>query len=737
MHKEELNKELKNKICRVAVVCPICRKKMRAKSYANYSKRYKCVACNKTYSVLLDALLANTSNKAIIAKSIQNNNKILIEPAPPAPAVEPPPPPAPPAPAVEPPAPPAPPAPAVEPPPPPAPPAPVVEQKETPEETPKEVPIRQLKAVEDEKEPKKKLDPSEINITEDRDPATEPLSPFIIKKQLDLAKTDLVLNIRSGIYNGDRQAQQLFLKWVEQDSKIKRKTFTPDDYKRLLKQIFVAPNKEYQDEFIKTLVESIIIRQKEKSDDEDKEDDKQKYTPLNYDEILLLAQKIYVTHKHKISFFCTIGYMPHARQMGAHMSFARFKIVAAGARGGKSMLAGAEAAYAFMYPDVRIWCVSSHYDLADKEFDWALTFLAKIEYQHNEIQLVDICDLSNPKRGGRSITAPWSSFIKTKSAEKPDSLLGEELDMAVMGEASQVAINAWERFLRPRLGPRHGVLWAISTPNSDAGLFMDMFLKGKTKDNEWSQWESWQFSTLDNPHFDPLEYEIARKELDEKIFKEQYEGCFVSRRGVVFTLLNANKTSDFDKDYVNWSCVYSCVYGYNNPFVVLLMYIHPDPEKKIYYIKSEIYLKKTPPKDIIKMMNEQSKGKRLHGIIVDYSDYIMQRELTDENLPFVMNDEKTHNKEYALLRKIILTQSLLKKKNIFIDKNCENLIDEVNNLQWRDKPSDKSGKADSEIPLTKYLQAPKALVNAIAFFEKSRGVDVYNLNTKYKSKDKR
>src|SRR5574341_1945379 len=81
----------------------------------------------------------------------------------------------------------------------------------------------------------------------------------------------------------------------------------------------------------------------------------------------------------KYKFFADCGYTPHPKQDEVHRSEARFRVIAAGARGGKSMLAGAEIAFTLLQPNKRVWCVATQYELADKEFDWALHFLSKIE----------------------------------------------------------------------------------------------------------------------------------------------------------------------------------------------------------------------------------------------------------------------------------------------------------------------------------------------------------------------
>lgn len=168
----------------------------------------------------------------------------------------------------------------------------------------------------------------------------------------------------------------------------------------------------------------------------------------------------------KFSIFRDFKYFPSPGQKQVHESYARFNICAAGARFGKSMLAGAEAAYSFLIPSRRIWIVGTQYELAEKEFNWALEFLGNFKIDGDERPILDYCLVRNNQKGSREVIAPWGSFIKTKSTEKPQLLLGEEIDLCILSEASQIARSVWERQLRARLGPRKGRLYAISTPNA-------------------------------------------------------------------------------------------------------------------------------------------------------------------------------------------------------------------------------------------------------------------------------
>ena len=110
-----------------------------------------------------------------------------------------------------------------------------------------------------------------------------------------------------------------------------------------------------------------------------------------------LAVKNQGSIESKLNFFASFGYFPHEEQLRAHYAMTQFRFVtvAAGARGGKSMLGGAEIMYMFCQPFKHIWCVSSQYNLADKEFDWFLHFAAYCKIGGKSVK--DWCKISSPE----------------------------------------------------------------------------------------------------------------------------------------------------------------------------------------------------------------------------------------------------------------------------------------------------------------------------------------------------
>lgn len=431
----------------------------------------------------------------------------------------------------------------------------------------------------------------------------------------------------------------------------------------------------------------------------------------------------------KASFAKRVGYTPSAGQALVHSSNKRFRVVVAGARFGKSMAGGFEASFHLLFPDFRIWCVAPVYELADKEFNWCLEFLARYKAPDGR-SIFDYGKLADPSKGSRTFSLPWGSFIKTKSTENADSLLGEELDMIVFGEASCVPREPWERKLRARIGPRDGMVLAFSTGAGDNGLFAEFVENGLSEDEETRKyWQTWQFKTIDNPTFSTEEWERAKAELDPDVFSEQYEGKLVSRRGLVFRFTENHILKTLPKDSENLPILASIQPGYKNPCsVVFLMY---DFQEKTYIVYDELYLKETLLSDIATQIRAKTAGRRFLGCLSDYWQPDAIREIEKTGLGVSVNDEerKVGRVQGTIMRVRTLQNVLRIRENgnsrLKIFHKCENTINDFQKCKWPDKPKEESDKLEAEIPLPKFFQSPQATSHAIAFLEASAGINVY------------
>jgi hypothetical protein len=199
----------------------------------------------------------------------------------------------------------------------------------------------------------------------------------------------------------------------------------------------------------------------------------------------------------------------------------RFRVVVAGRRFGKTHLALYDAFLRGVgKSNQRIWFVAPTYRQA-KNIAWVVLkhivfdeprYLKKI----NEAELYII--LYNGSR------------IELKGADNEDSLRGVGLNHVVLDEFAFMKKEAWTEVLRPALSDKKGSAMFIGTPDG-FNYFYDLYQKGMSEEDNF---KSWYFKSIDSPFIDPLEIEAARKELDEKTFRQEYEASFEAASGRVY-----------------------------------------------------------------------------------------------------------------------------------------------------------------------------------------------------------
>lgn len=197
-------------------------------------------------------------------------------------------------------------------------------------------------------------------------------------------------------------------------------------------------------------------------------------------------------------------------------SNARFKVVVAGRRFGKTYLSLREICFQAKDPDKEIFYVTTSYRAA-KMIIWrplkkrllALRWAKKI----NESEL--------------SIVLKNGSTISLKGAEDPDKLRGVSLSYAVIDEAADCKLKQlWGEVLRPALADQQGGAMFIGTPKGKANSFYDLYLTAK--DPDMRQWQAWQFTTIDGGNVTPEELEDARRDMSERQYNQEFLATFES-----------------------------------------------------------------------------------------------------------------------------------------------------------------------------------------------------------------
>ena len=196
----------------------------------------------------------------------------------------------------------------------------------------------------------------------------------------------------------------------------------------------------------------------------------------------------------------------------------RFKVVVAGRRFGKTVLAlWVLLDIAWKNPNKICWYTAPTYRQA-KQIAWTMlkSFIPpEFIASRNETDL--------------TITLLNGSTISLRGADNYDSLRGVGLDALVLDEYADMEAEVWTEVLRPALSDKLGTALFIGTPAGFNHLY-DLWLEADTKPG----WKAWQFTTADGGNVPPAELEAARLDLDERTYKQEYEASFASLTGRVY-----------------------------------------------------------------------------------------------------------------------------------------------------------------------------------------------------------
>ena len=205
----------------------------------------------------------------------------------------------------------------------------------------------------------------------------------------------------------------------------------------------------------------------------------------------------------------------------------RFRVVIAGRRFGKTHLAIRELAYHAREPHKEVWYVAPSYKMA-KNIVWRKlkTRLQDLNWvqKHNETEL--------------TLTLKNGSVIALKGADNYDSLRGVGLDFICLDEFADIDPEAWFETLRPTLSDKGGKALFIGTPKGISNWSYELYNNSQDDPTTWS---SHQYTTVDGGWVPESEIEQAKKDLDERTFRQEYLATFETYAGRIYYAFDRDK----------------------------------------------------------------------------------------------------------------------------------------------------------------------------------------------------
>jgi hypothetical protein len=209
-----------------------------------------------------------------------------------------------------------------------------------------------------------------------------------------------------------------------------------------------------------------------------------------------------------------------APQSRVFRSKARFRVLVAGRRFGKTHLAILELLRCAWAPGKLAWYIAPTYKQA-KMIAWE--------------KLKSIADpwIVKANETELSVRLVTGGTIRLHGSERYDTLRGPGLDGVVFDEHADIDPRAWTEVIRPMLADRKGGALFIGTPKG-FNHFRNMYYGavGTADDGgDWAGWSGFQFTTIQGGNVTPEEVEAARRDLDERTFRQEFEASFENTFG--------------------------------------------------------------------------------------------------------------------------------------------------------------------------------------------------------------
>ena len=370
----------------------------------------------------------------------------------------------------------------------------------------------------------------------------------------------------------------------------------------------------------------------------------------------------------------------------------RFRVVSAGRRFGKSFLSINEIAKYARHPDQHVLYVAPTYRQA-KNVIWeelksrlyAKQWISKVNESELEITLVN------------------NSRIRIRSADNYDALRGSKYNFLVMDEVADIKEDCWYQVLRPTLSDTQGDALFIGTPKGRGSWFYDLYQQYK----ENSDWNSYQFTTVDGGNVTESEIESAQRDLDDRTFQQEYLAKFVDYSGMIFYAF------DFDRhvkplpgiDTIDARVPIRVGMDFNiDPMSAVISVRHHNELRVI----DEIVIYGSNTSEMVREIRQRypdrkvlvypdATGKRSNTNSQGISDHIIL-----SNAGFKLVTERANPN---VNDSIIAVNSAFKTDKVWIDPGCKHLIDSLSRYAYKEgtRQPDKGQGWDHMADAIRYL----------------------------------
>ena len=458
-------------------------------------------------------------------------------------------------------------------------------------------------------------------------------------------------------------------------------------------------------------------------------------------------------------------WVPYPAQQEILFNRIRNQVVAFGRRAGKSQTGGnkliPEYFRALMETEELLtkglrreyWIVGPTYSDSEKEFRVCWNALDRLG-----VPLDHPGSYNNPEAGQMRISALNGKFIvHAKSAQYPQTLVGEGLSGVVFSEAAKLKPSVWIKYIRPTLADFGGWTYFGSTPEG-RNWFYDLWEVGQ--DPRRTDWRSWRAPAWVNPYVYPMGVDLrllnsakrARRDnqldrwieriefvpndrqlpispigidpeiwslfLDQstEMFNQEIEALFNEFAGRVFKDFDEELHVTGDEFRPDWA-TYACSdYGFTNPFVWLLFQV--DPFRERIHILDEYYeTGRTTGEAIAEIRGRGLAPSTLREFFPDPAEPDRSREVSQ-----LLQVKAGRNTGGALedrlewIRRFLKPHPTLGMPKLTVHRRCKQTIREFGQYKYPETPeaAAERGRNAPELPEKKDDHTPEALGRAMS-----------------------
>jgi len=383
-------------------------------------------------------------------------------------------------------------------------------------------------------------------------------------------------------------------------------------------------------------------------------------------------------------------------QLSVFHNPARFRVVVAGRRFGKTQLSLLEMIRAARGRNRRVWYVAPSFDQAKRILWQRLKAVTKPFWTER------------PTSTDLTVHLRDNSTITLRGSDNPDSLRGNGLDFVVLDEFASMHPDAWHKALRPALTDRNGRALFLGTPQG-SNHFYDLYKKAQSD----LDWASFQFTTIQGGNVPAEELVAAASDLDADSYRQEFEAAFVgagqNRVYYAFDPALNVQSNEFDP---HLSLIWAIDFNVN-PMCMLLM----QRSSTSVYVLDEIIVKPSANTDVAcDAFHARTRALGVPHLHVElYGDASGNQRRTagadtDWTLirQFFSRYPRLYTPSYRLAKSNPAVrdrvncvnsrlQSAIGEPHVFINPQCRELILDLEKVGWQ---LDASGRPTSEIDKT-------------------------------------